>query len=502
MRPLEIIIAGIILIVLAVRLIPNLRKKPHLPYLSLLAALMIPVHLFVEGFRWQMIPLYIFALGFLLFSLGSYYFRSGRDVVIRNKIARILSRAFMILVYGVSVIFPVLLPVVHLPEPGGPYAVGRTDFRMTDYERDELFTEDSLDYRSLLVTAWYPAEVKDGMSLTCYWDKEGKTGKAYSLSAGMGKFWYTHLSLVKTNSYREAPLACGESPFPVIIYSPSFYGMNSENTMLLEELASFGYIVFSIAHTYETIVSVFPDGEVIPGNLDHISELYDSKADQEEQLYEDYKHTDDIKRKTDLIKQILVVDELFNQLVKIRMEDAVFVLNEIEKLNREASNFHAKMDLGQVGIMGWSFGGAAATEACIADSRFKAGINIDGWPYGNLFNSAEALFQPMMRIRSDKQDEREEEQEDIISELIIEKSQNTACQLRIRGTSHMNFWDFPLFFKIYKRLDYWESIDPIRLLEIESYYIKGFFDKYLKGKDLYLPVGGSVLFPEVSIKVK
>ena len=65
----------------------------------------------------------------------------------------------------------------------------------------------------------------------------------------------------------------------------------------------------------------------------------------------------------------------------------------------------------------------------------------------------------------------------------------------------MNFWDFPLFFKIYKRLGYWDDIDPLRLLEIESTYITGFFNKYLKGEEPDLGTVGPNLFPEVSIKV-
>jgi hypothetical protein len=247
---------------------------------------------------------------------------------------------------------------------------------------------------------------------------------------------------------------------------------------------------------------VFPDGEVIPGNLDHISKLFDSNADQEDKLYEEYKQTEDIERKKELIKQILVVDELFNQLVKIRMEDAVYVLNEIETLNMEESIFQSRLDLDHLGILGWSFGGAAVIETCMADSRFRAGIDIDGWPYGTLFNSAARLSQPMMQIRSEPETEMGEEQEDIISELIFEKTESAAYQLRINGASHMNFWDFPLFFRIYERLGYWRAIDPLRLLEIESAYITAFFDKYLRGECLVLPEGGSDLFPEVRIKVK
>jgi len=128
--------------------------------------------------------------------------------------------------------------------------------------------------------------------------------------------------------------------------------------------------------------------------------------------------------------------------------------------------------------MGWSFGGAAVVEACIADSRFKAGINIDGWPYGELFNSSKTITQHFMMIRS----EAEDEMENIISDLVFEKIENSAYILSIENAWHTNFWDFPLFFKIYKYFGYWGPIDPLRLLEIERVYIIDFFNQHLKEK--------------------
>jgi len=40
------------------------------------------------------------------------------------------------------------------------------------------------------------------------------------------------------------------------------------------------------------------------------------------------------------------------------------VLNKIEQLNSDEGIFKTKLDLNRVGIMGWSFGGAAVVEAC------------------------------------------------------------------------------------------------------------------------------------------
>jgi hypothetical protein len=369
---------------------------------------------------------------------------------------------------------------------------------MIDYERKEIFTEDPDDFRNLSVTAWYPAETDKGMSVSTYWDKEGVTGKTYSINSGMGTFWYTHLSLVQTNNFEGAPVLPEKGSYPVIIYSPSFYGLNTENTLLFEELASNGYIVFSISHSFETIVSIFPDDQVIPGNLDHISDLFDSHYDKEKQLYLDYRNTNNHEEKVKLTKQILSVDDLSTQLIKTRKEDIIFLLNKMERLDNDDGLFKGKMDLNRVGIMGWSFGGAAVIEACIAESRFKAGINIDGWPYGALFNSDKTIRQPFMLIRS----ESKEDMEHIINDMMVEKCENSVYLLDIKDAWHTNFWDFPLFFKIYKYFGYWGPIDPLRLLEINRAYITGFFDKYLKEKNPSLLDGQSDPYPEVTIKVK
>jgi predicted dienelactone hydrolase len=498
MRFLETTIVGVIFITLIGQRIPKLRKSSLLQYLPFATVILIPIHLLAEDYRWQMMPVFVFAAALLIVSIFQMRQPSDKKFLITNKALRTLCVVLSFLLFAASIIFPTLLPIVNLPEPTGPYTVGTSSYRMIDSTREEIFTKDPDDDRNLLITAWYPAEMTKGLSVQHYWDRQGVTGKAYSINADMGTFWYSHLSLVKTNSYQDAPLAAEQAPFPVLIYSPSFYGLNTENTMLLEELASHGYVIFSIAHTYETIVSIFPNGEIVHGDLDTVFELFDAHADVEEKLYVDYEKADNLEEKTDLVKQIFVVDEEATNILRVRTEDAIFVLDEIETLNTTESIFKGKLDLDQVGILGWSFGGATAMEACIADSRFKAGINIDGWPYGALFNTDQPLTQPFMLIGS----EAEDEMETIVSDLIYEKIENAGYALSIKDAWHINFWDFPLFFDVYKHIGYWGTIDALRLREINRAYAMGFFDKHLRGKNVDLLDDPLYLYPEVRIEVK
>ena len=50
---------------------------------------------------------------------------------------------------------------------------------------------------------------------------------------------------------------------PVVIYSHGYTSFPGQNTALLEELASHGYIVYSVQHTYDSSPVAFPNGDVV-----------------------------------------------------------------------------------------------------------------------------------------------------------------------------------------------------------------------------------------------
>jgi Predicted dienelactone hydrolase len=70
------------------------------------------------------------------------------------------------------------------------------------------------------------------------------------------------LSTVRTNAVSDATPAGRQRAHPLVVLSPGFTNSRSTLTALAEDLASHGYVVAGIDHTYESFATAFPDGRV------------------------------------------------------------------------------------------------------------------------------------------------------------------------------------------------------------------------------------------------
>ena len=214
-------------------------------------------------------------------------------------------------------------------------------------------------------------------------------------------------------------------------------------------------------------------------------------------LYKEYESTSSEELKKGIIGEILLVDNQSTQTIKIRTEDVIFLLDEMDRINEEEGMFKSKLDMENIGIIGWSFGGATAEEAGIKDSRIKAIVNIDGWPYGELF-AENSINKPFMFIQNGSDDE----MEGMIGDLIYSKLENDAYWLKIQDTTHINFWDFPWFLKIYKYIGYWGNLSPETMNDIHQSYTLSFFDKYLKHQNIDIVSENKDKISQVEIEYK
>ncbi len=383
--------------------------------------------------------------------------------------------------------------VVKLPQPTGPDAVGATRFSLVDTTRPETFTEDRSDHREILIRVWYPAKPASGAQPEPFWGRETQeiaTRMAEFLRLPKGTF--DDLARVPSHAYADAPLAKSRSPYPVLVFwHGQIPGLAAQNTAQMEELASHGYVVFSIGHTHESLVNIFPDGRVVPYSTTHLAALRQSLG-QTSHLYPKFAAATDSKEKETLLRQLINGSPLLNESLRIWVKDTEFVLGELEKMNagRRKNVFKGRLDLKRVGVFGMSFGGTTTGQVCAFDRRCKAGINMDGLQYGDLLNHP--LERPFMFMNS--------EDAGTLNSLFFEQAKNAAYFVTVKGSKHFNYSDFSLFSPDYKKAGLLGPIAGERMERIISDYVLAFFDKYLKGKDALLLKGPSAHYPEVEFK--
>ena len=92
-----------------------------------------------------------------------------------------------------------------------------------------------------------------------------KWREAFRMSTGfvMGGLFTRDLSLVRTHSYLNAPLATNKSAFPVVVIRSGGSALAIELTSLAEELASHGYVVVGFDAPYRSFITVGSDDRVI-----------------------------------------------------------------------------------------------------------------------------------------------------------------------------------------------------------------------------------------------
>ena len=156
-----------------------------------------------------------------------------------------------------------------------------------------------------------------------------------------------------SNSYKEAPIDNAQEQYPVVIISHGWKGFRNLHTDLAEELASLGYVVVGIDHTYGSVATYFSDEDIRYLNL--------------EALPNRETHTDFLANA--------------NQLVNTYAGDITLTIDQLENMNSGdiSTRFRGKLDLTNIGLLGHSTGAGAGAAVAISDSRIKALIGMDAW---------------------------------------------------------------------------------------------------------------------------
>ncbi|WP_232242533.1 alpha/beta hydrolase family protein [Paenibacillus sp. GSMTC-2017] len=387
--------------------------------------------------------------------------------------------------------FMYAFPIFKLPEPTGPHSIGTQTFHFVDKNRDEIFDEKQNSKRELMVQVWYPAQNGNGKN-SPFMPNSNKMLPEDPIAKmfGIPTMFMEYLKYIPSHSYQDSDISTSSPPYPLIILNHGYGSSKTYHTSQAENLASHGYIVASIDHTYSTFATVFPDGK-----------------------------TTTMKTDEDLIGETNYRDVVGSVWTK----DVTFTIDQLEKINsgQIPSVLKEKLDLTNIGIFGHSFGGAAAYDSSY-DSRIKAGIDLDGSLYR--YKDREGITKPFMFIFSegafdlynkarqqyDYTDEelqamgttREESAEDVKNvqyqiEHLKKVAKNGGHILYIENTQHYNFADLQFYSPILQSLKITGAINPKRSASIINEYTLDFFNKHLKNKGGGLLEGPNSNYPEM-----
>jgi hypothetical protein len=372
-----------------------------------------------------------------------------------------------------------------LPEPTGPNPVGTSYLVFEDQSRADPFSADSNAYREITVRVWYPAKAIGPAKAERYLSHVENLFAMFNLPET--------LSDVETHSFRDLPFSAAEEMYPVLLFNHGWGEHFAQSTVLMEELASRGYVIFSIAHHGEAKFSIYPDGSILfldQGN-ERFQKIMEEQRNPEafamfERMFgaKTSSEQEAIFRETSRLMPTLLVEG-----PELWAEDIRFMIGAIGKLNRADGPFRGRLDMDKVGVFGMSMGGIATSIASSSDARCRAGINIDGGLYGGLVETTIPVpFMFMNSVRYTGYDD-----------FFLDHCGSRGYCVTIGGSDHMNFSDLPF---LMSPVPLTGVIEQSRMQRIVNEYVRAFFDEQLKGTESDLLLGPSAAYPEVAIQVK
>ncbi|GAA1645144.1 alpha/beta hydrolase [Actinoplanes couchii] len=337
----------------------------------------------------------------------------------------------------------------HLPTPSGSRPVGTTTLHLTDTSRPDPWVP-NIGVREMMVSLWHPARVPGTRRAAYLTPTESRL---LLEDAGLTDLPSDLLSTVRTNAWTDAAPAGRRHGSPLIVLSPGFGKPRSELTGLAEDLASHGYVVVAVEHTYESVATTFPDWRVTTcAACDHP-----------------------------------IRDTAFwRKATQGRAADVSFVLDQLPRRSGAAL-----IDPDRIGMSGQSVGGAATQAAMVTDPRIRAGIDVDGLTAGEvspglarpfLFLGRQDNFSPGMPAAD-------------TWERDWPLLTGWKRWLVVDGAVHSSFTDLALIAEQIG-IDLGAELRAPRGTAITLRYVRAFFDLHLRNRPTPLFTGPSAACPE------
>jgi dienelactone hydrolase len=425
-----------------------------------LASLVFMVYVVRQGPRWQMAPAYVaFVALTVAFSMSPF----GMPNLL------ISLTAFALLAVAATLVLCYLLPMFRFAPLTGPHKVGTSIHHLTDTSRQD---QSPSGHRELMIQLWYPAA--PSRNKFAPYRRAAETTRTSSYQA-----------VLRTRSRLDAPVADGI--FPVLLFNPAWNGRRTQNTFLTEELASYGFVVAAIDHTYNSEPVAFPDGRVVWAN--HIREMEEVSSTTPAEI-----------------------QRIGNAEVERQVLDCRFVLDSLALWHQQqGSRWYGHLDTGNAGALGHSLGGAVAVECWATDPHVQAAMNMDGWTFGTQASTGErqpiptrqapllflyeSNYSPFPEPAGKSETEHQVDLWDAahVRQLLTRYG---GYILKIDGANHMNFTDRAITSPL-RKLAGGGPIDPRLAHRIIRDYAVNFFNQALRGQPSIL-LNSQSRYPEVT----
>ncbi|MFI9365548.1 alpha/beta hydrolase [Kitasatospora sp. NPDC053057] len=265
-------------------------------------------------------------------------------------------------------------------------------------------------------------------------------------------------ALAAVGTWARADARPADGRFPLVLLSPGLGFPRALFTSIAEDLSSHGYVVALIDHTYESAGVTFPDGHTLACAI----------CDQPP-------------------------EGGVPAIAESRAKDASFV---IDQLTSERSPWQRArlIDRHRIGMAGHSIGGDAAATTMAADTRVRAGVNMDGTFFAPVPTTG--LGGRPFLLFGAQHDETDTTWDDAWTNL-----DGWKRRLTVAGADHSTFSDLPLLAQAVGMPSAPGAIDPTRGLAITRTYLDAFLDEQLKGMWEPLFDGPSPEEPEVTVQL-
>lgn len=461
MRQFELILIVASLFAVVWPAVFGIRPRRGIAAVVLVGAVVAQLQL--EGFRWQVFPMYLVALGL---AVGDVVF-IDRTLKWTNRLARgVFGVAGMVLAASLTVI----LPVPELPVPSGPETIGTITVSLVDRDREEEYGERPGGSRRFVAQVWYPATPSEDAEPVLWSEDWDVVTAGLAQRMRVPSWFFNHTRYTISHAFPALPVA--EGSFPVVIYSHGWTGFRTVAVNQVENLVSNGYIVIAPDHTYGAVATRLGDDRVIQ---------YDPEALPEEE---------EVGRDAYMSAAATLISTF--------AEDIITILDALEEgPDGPLGAVSASADIDRVGVYGHSAGGGAAIMVCLVDERCNAVLALDPWvePLPDQVIKISAT-RPALYMRSDGWRGTEN---DALLRGIAGRSEEVTYWLGVEGAEHTDFVATPLLSPVAAQIGLRGSISAGRIIPIIDNYLVGFFDVFLVGTGT--AALDAVTFAEVSVEV-